>query len=65
MTTTKVCNRCGKELDIWDEQEKFSIDTILGFGTKYDGANLNIRWCCSCMETLIDECVISPIKDNT
>lgn len=65
LSEVMTCNRCGKELDIWDKQERFSIHTRLGYGTKYDGDILEINLCCSCMEKLIDECVISPIKENT
>lgn len=60
-----TCNKCGKVLDFWDKQENFSINTILGYGTKYDGDSLELDLCCDCMEKLIDECVISPIRENT
>lgn len=60
-----ICNKCGKDLDLWDLQEKFSITHKLGYGTKYDGSNLNLRLCCDCMEKLIEECAVSPISDNT
>ena len=60
-----VCNKCGNILDYWDTQEDFSIERSLGYGTKYDGDRLKIRLCCDCMEKLIDECVVSPISDNT
>ena len=60
-----VCNKCGKELDLWDTQENFSIERSLGYGTKYDGDKLKIHLCCDCMEKLIDECMVSPISDNT
>ena len=60
-----VCNRCGKKFDIWDTQEDFTIRTQMGYGTKYDGDDLEIHLCCDCMEMLIDGCIISPIKSNT
>lgn len=60
-----VCNKCGKEFDLWDAQEDFTIEGVLGYGTKYDGDKLKIHLCCDCMEKLIDECVVSPIFDNT
>ena len=37
-----TCNRCGKKFDIWDTQENFSINTRLGYGTKYDGDDLEL-----------------------
>ena len=58
---TIKCNKCGKEFDIWDLQEDFTIYRHLGYGTKYDGAKLELDLCCDCMEKLIDKCVISPI----
>lgn len=64
MANQTVCNKCGKKLDVWDKQEDFTINARLGYGTKYDGDNLDIHLCCNCMETLIDECVISPITEN-
>lgn len=60
-----TCNKCGKKFDFWDAQENFSINARLGYGTKYDGSDLELDLCCDCMEKLIDECVISPISDNT
>ncbi|MBP5462722.1 MAG: hypothetical protein J6Y20_11470 [Lachnospiraceae bacterium] len=57
-----LCNKCGREFDIWDEQESFSIYKRLGYGTKFDGDNLKLNICCDCMEKLIDECVITPVE---
>jgi hypothetical protein len=61
----KRCNRCGKTLDLWDVQENYSLQKHLGYGTKYDGSNLDLQLCCECMDKLIEECVISPVSDNT
>lgn len=62
MTEDKCyCSRCGKPLNIWDVQEQFNLRRHLGYGTKYDGETLDMKWCCDCMESLIDECKISPI----
>ena len=55
------CNKCGKEMNIWDRQEKFSIHSICGYGTKYDGSEIQLNLCCDCMEELIDICVVSPV----
>lgn len=59
-----ICNKCGKKFDIWDAQERFAIYRRLGYGTKYDGNNLELDLCCDCMEKLVDECIISPIVEN-
>lgn len=61
---TKTCNMCGKELDIWDKQEDFSIHRHLGYGTKYDESYLDIQICCDCMEKFIDDCAVSPVNDS-
>lgn len=60
-----VCNLCGKEFDIWDKQENFTIQTDFGFGTKFDGDRLNLHLCCNCMEKIVDSCKISPVIENT
>ena len=62
---TTFCNMCGKPLDFWDVQEDFSLHRHLGYGTKNDGSVLDLQLCCDCIDNLIDECVISPIIDNT
>lgn len=64
MDNTTKCNLCGKKFDIWDKQENFTFESHLGYGTKYDGSKLSIHLCCSCMEALIDNCVISPVVDD-
>ena len=61
-----ICNKCGKEFDIYDEQENFSIHSYqIGYGSKYDGSGLQLDLCCECMDELIDSCKISPIEENT
>ena len=59
-----VCNKCGNTLDIWDIQEDFIIERKLGYGTKYDEQKLRLRICCKCMDKLIEECVVSPLKEE-
>lgn len=59
-----VCNLCGRDFDVWDKQEDFSIHKRCGYGTKYDGETLNLDICCDCMEQLIDSCEVSPIEDE-
>lgn len=64
MSKIAYCNKCGKQLDIYDKQEDFSLETRVGYGSKYDGRVLNLDLCCSCMDELIDSCLISPIEDE-
>lgn len=66
MAIKKICNKCGKEFDIYDSQEDFSIySQLIGYGSKYDGSSLELDLCCECMDELIESCKISPIKENT
>ena len=55
------CNKCGKEMDIWDRQEKFSINRRCGYGTKYDGFGIQLNLCCDYMEELVESCAVSPV----
>ena len=58
------CNHCGKKFDIWDEQEGLRIHKTIGYGSIYDGDELNLRICCECMDKIIGECKISPIETD-
>jgi len=61
MAKQLICNKCGKKFDIYDEQEQFSINRWLGYGTKYDGGHLELDLCCKCMEELIESCKVNPV----
>ena len=63
MSKRIICNRCGKELDIWDKQEEFRLYRNLGYGTVYDGMRLELDLCCKCMEKLIKDCNETPLID--
>lgn len=63
MSRIFTCNKCGNRLNEWDVQENFSIYTVLGYGTKFDGCELELDLCCECMNELIDSCAISPIVE--
>lgn len=64
MANKRRCNLCGKELDMWDLQEDFSIrHSEIGYGSRYDMCSLDIWFCCSCMDSIIDDCVIKPVAD--
>ncbi len=60
----KKCSKCGKEFDMWDLQENFSIHKQIGYGSLYDGEYLKLDLCCKCMDELIDACKVSPIQDT-
>lgn len=61
MAKELYCNKCGKKMDMWDIQEDFSLQRNLGYGSRYDGDNLDLDLCCDCMDKLIEECVIPPV----
>lgn len=60
--TQKICNKCGKKLNLWDIQQKFFIYTVAQYGSKYDGDEIELDLCCDCMDELIKSCKISPIE---
>jgi hypothetical protein len=57
----RTCNMCGKEFDLWDSQEDFSIHKTIGYGSKFDGAEIEINLCCGCFDSLIEK-VLPQIK---
>lgn len=57
------CNCCGRPLSEWDMQENFHIHTSVGYGSKYDGEEIDLRMCCECFDYLVDSCAVSPVKE--
>lgn len=59
------CNLCGKEFgrDTQDYNGTFSIHTTIGYGSKYDGCELELDFCSSCMDKIIEACAITPVCD--
>lgn len=60
------CNKCGNEIgpSTLDFNDRFSIHTRIGYGSKHDGEMLWLTLCSSCMDKLIDVCAISPVHDE-
>ena len=54
---------CGKELDLWDEEQDCSIYKYCGYGSENDGDKLELDLCIGCMDKLIRTCKISPVID--
>ena len=64
MSDKRVCNYCGKELDLFDLQEDFSIHRQhIGYGSIHDGDNVDLQLCCDCFDKLVSECNVSPIEE--
>lgn len=56
------CNKCGKELDRYEEWD--SIETVMPYGSKYDGSLIDLDLCTQCLDELIDSCKISPVRPD-
>lgn len=61
----RYCNICGSKMDFWDIQEDNTIHNKLGYGSKYDGEEIEIHFCCECVDKLIDRCAISPLMSQS
>lgn len=60
----KICNMCGKEFDMFDDQNSFELFCgIIRYGSKYDGGSLSLDLCCGCTDKIIDMCKISPVTN--
>ena len=49
-----ICNICGKEFDMWDQQEGFGLHYHVGYGSKFDGDRIQVDMCCDCFDELMD-----------
>lgn len=56
------CSVCGKTMDTYDSKQNFLIHTKIGYGSKYDGEEIEIRLCSECMDKFIDVCKVKPFK---
>ena len=63
MQEKKVCNKCGKELDIFDLQQDFTIHRQIEYGSIYDGCGVHYQLCCDCFDEAVEECKVSPIRE--
>lgn len=64
-TGSKIkCNCCGKELDLFDLQQDFTIHRKVEYGSVYDGTLIEIRLCCDCFDKLVMGCAVSPIVNK-
>ncbi len=61
MSKKVFCNICGKELDIFDKQQRFHLEGRLGYGSKYDGDEIDLDVCNACIDKLIESCSLSPV----
>lgn len=66
--TKRVCNMCGKDFDMMDNQEDFGFHYHVGYGSEFDGEVINLDLCCGCFDKLMKEhilpnCQISPVEE--
>jgi hypothetical protein len=54
------CNHCGSQMDEWDIEEDYHIHTTVGYGSAYDGDEIDLRLCCKCFDKLVGECAVPP-----
>lgn len=57
------CTLCGKPFDFWDVQESLGMEYSMGFGSKYDGRHIKIRFCIKCFDSLIEK-IASASKES-
>lgn len=57
-----VCNMCGKEFDMWDQQEAFGFNYVCGYGSRHDGEEVLCDLCCDCFDKLLEEYLIPKCK---
>ena len=63
MAKKMLCNMCGDEFD--NSLGTLSIQTTLGYGSAFDGDELNVDFCGKCTDKIIrglkEKCVIAPL----
>lgn len=64
MPGKKLCNHCGKELDFFDLQQDFSIHKRVGYGSIYDGDEVDYHLCCECFDKEVGQCRVTPIQEE-
>lgn len=49
------CNVCGKEMNVWDEQQMFRVHTRLSYGSEHDGDYLALDLCSECIDKFVKD----------
>lgn len=66
MAKQTICNMCGSVIDGTCEDVDFSLHTRLGYGSGFDGRDVDFDLCCECgdqmIEELIKRCKVSPLS---
>lgn len=56
------CNKCGRKLDVVDQNAGLKFVLYPGYGSKYDLCAVTVELCCGCFDKFIDSCKINPAK---
>ena len=59
-----VCNLCGKRFDRKDVRQNFTIKSVVGPGSDYEGSRVIMRMCCDCFDRILEGCEVSPIEQE-
>ena len=66
MAVKIICNRCGKEFDVYDEESGLVHTDTLGYGSKFDGDEIDLALCCDCLDEILEyadnKWAVSPFK---
>ena len=62
---TVICNMCGKEFDRYDLEQGIGLGGRLKYGSVHDGRRYALDLCCDCFDNILDQCVISPLEDDS
>lgn len=58
------CNCCGREMDEIDKCGIVSISQMLGYGSKHDGAHVEVDICAECFDAFIEGMKIKPALND-
>lgn len=64
MAKVLFCNKCGKQIQQYDEVNGFHHSGRFGYGSKYDGELFEVDLCVDCIDELVDKFTIDPIIHN-
>lgn len=59
-----ICNKCGKEFNMFDYASNLHVECRMGYGTTLDGSLIELDLCNNCLATFINECAVSPIVEE-
>lgn len=58
----RVCNKCGKTMEEWDNALGLSLRKRIGYGSVHDGEYVDLDLCCECFDAIVDSCAFDPVK---